>query len=85
MKALLQKIKDYFENRKSKKRIEKYIGSIERDERGRWVFSKDEKVAELPPELLGNKDWIEFKRIVGDKKTWQPPCTCGDVDGECEC
>jgi hypothetical protein len=88
LKKLLQKIKYFFSSRKKKNEIAKYIGSIERDEKGRWIFPEEKKgtkIAEIPEELLGNKDWKEVRGILGDKKTWEVPCMCDMVVGKCRC
>lgn len=83
LKKLLQKIKYFFSSRKKKNEIARYIGSIERDEKGRWVFP--DKVGDTPEELLSSRDWIEVKKVLGDKKTWDTPCMCDMVIGKCVC
>lgn len=81
--SLLQKIRNLFTTRRKHTEISRYIKSIERDEKGRWVFP--DKVSETPVELLGDKDWAEVKKVLGDAKTWKAPCMCGNVDGDCVC
>jgi hypothetical protein len=88
LKKLLQKIKSYFTSRRKQREIHKYVTSIPRDSKGRWIFPEDKAgatVAEIPEELLGNKDWKEVRKVLGDKKTWDVPCMCDMVIGKCVC
>jgi len=93
MKKLLQKIKNLLgikskKNYQVPKEFREYLNSIERDEKGRWIFpeqKKTTKLAEVPVELIGNKDWQDFKSVVGDEKTWEAPCMCSVKLGKCKC
>ena len=83
MKKLIQKIKDFFALKRKQKEISDYVKSIPRDSKGRWIFP--DKVKDTPVELLSSREWMNVKRILGDEKTWQVPCTCGNVQGGCVC
>lgn len=93
MKKLLQKIKTLLGIKSKKsyevpKEFKQYLNSIERDEKGRWIFPEEKKttkLAEVPVELIGNKDWQEFKKVTGDPETWKAPCMCDVKLGKCRC
>jgi hypothetical protein len=83
LKKLFQKIKNILASRRRAKEIDKYIKSIPRDEKGRWIFP--DKVEDTPTALLSSQEWINVKRILSDKKTWEVPCMCDMVVGKCVC
>lgn len=89
MKKFLQKIKNLFLRKKGRDyELSEYVKSIPRDEKGRWIFPESKPGAtlrEIPEELLGNRDWMQIRDVLGDKAVWEVPCTCGNVDGKCEC
>ena len=93
MKKLLKKIKKLLGIKTKKKyttskQFEEYLRSIERDDKGRWIFpeqKKTTKLAQVPVELIGNKDWQDFKKVAGDPETWKAPCLCDVKLGKCRC